>query len=42
MNAAKSKAMDTAVSQTRGSPNRPLAPSALGIPNTAMTGRYGL
>ena len=42
VNAAKSKAMDTAVSHTRGSPSRPFAPSALGIPNSAMTGRYGL
>jgi len=42
LNAAKINAMDTAVSHTRGSPNRPCAPSAFGIPNTAMTGRYGL
>ena len=42
LNAAKINAMDTAVSHTRGSPNSPVAPSALGIPNSAMTGRYGL
>src|SRR5580700_10617316 len=42
LNAAKISAMDTAVSHTRGSPNSPVAPSALGIPNSAMTGRYGL
>jgi len=42
LNAAKIKAMDTAVSQTRGSAARPCAPSAFGIPNTAITGRYGL
>jgi hypothetical protein len=41
-NAAQSKPMDTAVSHTRGSPHSPVAPSAFGIPNTAMTGRYGL
>ena len=42
VNAAQISAMDTAVSQSRGSANRPDAPSALGRPNTAMTGRYGL
>jgi adenosylhomocysteinase len=42
LNAPQIKAMDTAVSHTRGSANKPLAPSAFGIPNTAMTGRYGL
>src|ERR1035438_3420499 len=41
-NAAQISAIDTAVSHTRGSANRPEAPSALGSPNTAMTGRYGL
>jgi hypothetical protein len=41
-NAAQIKAIDTAVSHTRGSAHRPVAPSALGSPNTAMTGRYGL
>ena len=42
LNAAQINTMDTAVSHTRGSANNPVAPSALGIPNTAMTGRYGL
>ena len=42
VNAAQISAMDTAVSHSRGSANRPDAPSALGRPNTAMTGRYGL
>jgi hypothetical protein len=42
VNAAKISVMDTAVSHTRGSANRPEAPSALGMPNTAMAGRYGL
>jgi hypothetical protein len=41
-NATHIKPMDTAVSHTRGSPHRPVAPSAFGMPNTAMTGRYGL
>ena len=42
VNAAQISAIDTAVSHSRGSANRPEAPSALGSPNTAMTGRYGL
>ena len=42
VNAAQISAMDTAVSHSRGSANRPEAPSARGRPNTAMTGRYGL
>jgi hypothetical protein len=41
-NAAQIKAIEVAVSHTRGSPHRPVAPSAFGMPNTAMTGRYGL
>ena len=41
-NAAQISAMETAVSHSRGSANSPVAPSALGKPNTAMTGRYGL
>ena len=39
VNAAQISAIDTAVSHTRGSANRPEAPSARGRPNTAMTGR---
>ena len=39
VNAAQISAMDTTVSQSRGSANRPEAPSARGRPNTAMTGR---
>ena len=42
VNAAQINAIDTAVSHTRGSASRPFAPSAFGIPNTAMTGMYGL
>ena len=42
MNAAQIRAMETAVSHSRGSPNRPVTPSAFGMPKTAMTGRYGL
>ena len=38
-NASQIKASDTAASQIRGSPSRPVAPSAFGSPNTAMTGR---
>ena len=30
-----------AASQGRGSPRMPGSPSALGSPNTAITGRYG-
>jgi hypothetical protein len=38
-NAAQINATDTTVSHSRGSPNRPDAPSALGSPNIAITGR---
>ena len=41
-NATQISAMETAVSHSRGSANKPVAPSAFGKPNTAMTGRYGL
>jgi hypothetical protein len=41
-NAVQISTIDTAVSHTRGSASRPDTPSALGSPNTAMTGRYGL
>jgi hypothetical protein len=38
-NASQIRASETAASQIRGSPSRPLAPSAFGSPNTAITGR---
>ena len=39
LNASQIRVMDTTVSHTRGSASRPVAPSAFGSPNTAMTGR---
>src|SRR5579863_5249131 len=41
-NAAQMRMRDTAVSHSRGSPSRPLAPSARGRPKMAITGSYGL
>ena len=41
-NATQISAMEVAVSQSLGSANKPDAPRALGSPNTAIRGRYGL
>ena len=42
MNAAQSSPIEVMLSHSLGSPKMPLAPNALGIPNSAMIGRYGL
>ncbi len=42
VNAAQISTIEVRLSQSRGSPRMPVAPSARGSPNSAMTGRYGL
>jgi hypothetical protein len=41
-NAAASSTTEKIAIHSRGSPNRPVAPSALGMPKIAINGRYGL